>query len=169
MNRRCEFRGFTLVEVLIGAAILAIAALSLAALLAHGPGLAQTPREETVARNAIRSMLAELAAARFDTVARDYHRAGFRCAPLRALPDDPDGAPGEIHFDYGPGGNRAVYTVTLRVRWSSRLGPREVESVAYLANIRGDTGLPVPLEELAEPGDPVVLGMPGERDLEGAQ
>jgi prepilin-type N-terminal cleavage/methylation domain-containing protein len=156
MARRSDRRGFTLLEVLVGSGVLAITGLALAASLAQGHELAQSPREETLARNAIRSVLAELGAARFGDVARAFHGMGFGCPPLRPQRGDPDGLPGEIRFEYGPGGDRSCYTVTVRVRWEGRRGPRVVETVAYLSNVRCDTGEPVPLEEIVPSEGPPV-------------
>lgn len=148
LQKKSAARGITLVEVIIGAAILSIAGLALAASIAQSRGLVHMPREEVVARNAVRSLLAEMAAVPFDVVARDYHGLGFAVSPLSAARDDLDGLPGEVRFDYGPGDDRSYYTVTVRVRWGSHRDPRVVESVSYLSNVRGDTGTPVPLEEL---------------------
>jgi prepilin-type N-terminal cleavage/methylation domain-containing protein len=145
-------RGLTLVEVIVAAAILSTTGLALAASIAQSHGLVHLPREEVIARNAIRSLLAEMAAAPFDLVAQAYHGTGFHVSPLRATRDDPDGFPGEIHFDYGADGDRSYYTVTVRVQWGSHRDPRVVESVSYLSNIRGDTGTPVPLEEIRNGG-----------------
>jgi prepilin-type N-terminal cleavage/methylation domain-containing protein len=152
-------RGFSLLEVMIACAILAIAGLALAASLAHGQELSHAPREEAIAGSAIRSVLAEMAGAPFSEVANGYHRRWFPVPPLRAPRDDPDGFPGEIEIAYGPVGDQSFYAVTVRVRWDGIKGVRVLESVSYLSNVRGDTGTPVPLESV-EPGGGIPL-IPG--------
>jgi type II secretory pathway pseudopilin PulG len=154
-ERAIPVAGFTLVEIVIAAAILTIAGLALAAAVAQGHDLSQVPREEAAARNAIRSCLAEIAARRFDQVAQSYHGRGFPVESLRAVRTDPDGLPGEIEIAYGPGDDRSFYTVTVRVRWAGLHGERVIETVSYLANVRGDTGTPVPLEEIPITGQPI--------------
>lgn len=143
--------GFSLVEVLIAGAILAIGGMALAASLAQGQNLSRTPREDAVASGAIRSVLAEIAGAPFHEVAAGYHRRGFAVPPLHAVEGDPDGLPGEVELAYGPDGDRSFYEVTVRVRWEGTRAACSVESVSYLSNVRGDAGVPVPLEDV-EPG-----------------
>lgn len=154
-ERRSHGQGFTLVEVVIAAAILTIAGLALAASVAQGHSLSHAPREYAAARNAIRSCLAEIAARPFDEIAQSFHGRGFAVDPLRAVRDDPDGLPGEIEFAYGPDNDRSFYTVTVRVRWAGLRGDRMIESVSYIANVRGDTGTPVPLEDIPITGQPI--------------
>lgn len=141
-------RAFTLIEVLVAAAVLVIASVALAATMAQSGGIGESGREEMIARNALRACVATLAATPFDRVAADFHNRGFDVPNLTPQPGDPDGQCGEVVFDYGPGGDRSYYTVTVRIRWRGRAGDRVLESVHYLANVRGDTGTPTPLEEI---------------------
>jgi hypothetical protein len=145
---RAASRAFTLIEVLIAGTVLVIASVALAATMAQTGGLGESGREEMVARNAIRSVVAALAAAPFDRVAADFHNQCFDVTGLTTQTSDADGRCGEVLFAYGPDDDTSFYTVTVRVRWRGRVGDRMMESVHYLANVRGDTGTPVPLEQI---------------------
>ena len=143
-------RGFTLVEIVVAAGVLMVATLALAANLAQNAGLASQPREESTARNAVRSMVATLMSEPFSAVAATYHRQGFDVPGLSPLPGDTDGV-GECRLAYGPGGDQSLYTVTVEVNWRGRGGERSVRSVFFLSNVRGDTGTPTPLADLGGP------------------
>ena len=143
-------RAFTLIEVLLAASVLVIASVALAATMAQSGGIGDSGREEMVARNALRACVATLASTPFDRVAADFHNQGFDVANLTPQTGDADGRCGEVVFAYGPGGDTSYYTVTVRIRWRGRVGDRVMESVHYLANVRGDTGAPTPLEEIGQ-------------------
>ena len=145
---RPQERGFALVEVLTAGFVLALAALGLSASLANGSRLAEGSREELMARDAMRGMLARLEETPFDKVALAYHTKGFNADPLDAVRGDPDGEPGEIVFGPGPDDTSGVYQVTLRVRWRSVSGERTIESTHYLANVRGDPGTAPTFDEV---------------------
>ncbi|HEX5135953.1 MAG TPA: hypothetical protein VFY93_03195 [Planctomycetota bacterium] len=143
-------RGFALVEVLTAGLVLALAALGLSATLANGSRLADGSREEMLARDAIRDTLARIAETPFDKVALNFHHGRFSAGPLPAVTDDPDGWPGEILFEPGPEDSRDVYRVTLRMRWKGAGGERVIESVHYLANVRGDPGVVPTMDEVEQ-------------------
>jgi hypothetical protein len=145
---RARQRGITLIEVLMAGIVLLIAAVALAATMAQSHGLANAPREEVAARNAAQAAIAGLASTPFDQVAALYHKRGFPVPGLTPLPGDADGLPGEVVFAYGPGGDTSFYTVTVRVRWRGTTGERGIETIHYLANVRGDTGEPPSLAEI---------------------
>lgn len=145
VGRSSSQTAFTLVEALVAGFVLVIAALGLASTLAQGSRITDASREEMIARNAIRSMAAELRSVPFDRVASTFDGKGFPVPPLHASREDPDGMPGAIRFEYGPGMNREFYRVTILVEWKGRSGARVIESTEYLANVRGDTGTPPPL------------------------
>jgi type II secretory pathway pseudopilin PulG len=152
MRTRCRQGGFTLIEVVVSGVILTIASVALAATMAQTTGLAEMPRQEAAARNAIRGIVATLAATPFDKVAALNHNSDFEVQGLTVQPGDADGKCGRVIFEYGPDGDTSFYTVTVRVDWRGRAGDRTIESVHYLANVRGDSGAPTPLEELTGGG-----------------
>jgi len=136
---RAAQSGVTLVEVLFAGFVLSVTAVALAATLVQGKRLADAPRDEISARNAIQAMFAEMAATPFPQIAPTFERAGFAVPGLEAPANDPDGLPGQILLDYGPSAE-SYYTVTLRVQWRSGNDVRTVESVRFISNVRGDTG-----------------------------
>jgi hypothetical protein len=141
-------RGFALVEVLTAGFVLALAVLGLSASLANGSRLAEGSREELAARDALRDTLARLEEMPFDKVALTYHTRGFRVDEVNAVTGDLDGLPGEIVFEPGPADAPGIYRVTLRVRWRGAGGERTIESVHYLANVRGDPGIAPTVDEV---------------------
>lgn len=140
--------GFALIEVLTAGLVLALAVLGLSASLANGSKLADGSREELAARDALRDMHARLAEAPFDKVAVAFHTRGFVVPGLAPVLGDTDGQVGEIVFGPGPENARDVYRVTLRVRWRGRSGEQLIENTYYLANVRGDPGVPPTIEEV---------------------
>lgn len=149
---RNAMRAFTLIEVVCAGFILTVAAVGLAASLAQGQRLADGRREELLARAAMQEIFAELHAAPFPDVARLYQDKGFAVPGLTAQVNDPDHLPGEIVFQYGPGGDTTCYTVTVRVKWQVGKIDRQLETVRILSNVRGDAGVPSPLVTSIYPG-----------------
>jgi type II secretory pathway pseudopilin PulG len=140
--------GFSLLEVTFAAVVLAVTAVGLAAGMAQGDHLTRGVKEEVAARNAIRSVLAEIGAASWADAAKDHHGQGFEVNGLIAPEGDADGKPGLVTFEYGPGGDTSLYRVTVVVSWRIGSGSRTIEAIRYLSNVRGDTGTPVPLAQL---------------------
>lgn len=144
-------RGFTLIEVLFATFVLAVAAVALAAALASAKRLTESPRAEMTARAAIQAKFAEINATPFPEIVPGFQNRGFTVTGLKAPPGDADGLPGEVFLAYGPDGNTRFYTVTLRVTWREGTQTRNVESVRYVANVRGDTGTAPPLYKGSAP------------------
>ncbi len=146
IKRRRPNRGFTLIETLAAGFVLTISSVAFAAMLAQGKRIVEMPREEHAARAAISGIFAEIVGTPYDELAIEYDGRGFDVAGLRPVKGDADGLCGEVGFDYGPDGELNVYTVTARVRWRGAAGDRSIDVVRYIANVRGDTGTPPPLE-----------------------
>ncbi|MGQ0613655.1 MAG: type IV pilus modification PilV family protein [Planctomycetaceae bacterium] len=138
-------RGFTLLEVVVAGFVLTIASVGLAVTLAQGASLAKNPRDEMTARQVVQGVLAEIQSTPFPQVGELFHERGFAVPGLKAVEGDGDGLPGEIEFGYGPEGDISYYTVKVRIRWQAGGGERSIESMRYVANVRGDTGTPRPL------------------------
>ena len=145
-ERRRSSRGFTLIEALVAGFVLTVSSVAFAAVIAQGKHIVDLPREEHAARSAIASVFAEIAGTPYDQLSVRFDGADFVVPGLRPVDGDDDGMCGEIAFDYGPNGEENVYTVTTRVRWRGTAGDRSIDVVRYLANVRGDTGTPPPLE-----------------------
>ena len=105
-------RGLTLVEVIIGLAVFALAALALVSTLFATSRVNEANRERTLVENAARAVLetmrneefAEIFARYNADTADDPEGAGsaagpnFAVAGLQAIEGDPDGLPGRIDF-----------------------------------------------------------------------
>ncbi|MGH7161837.1 MAG: type IV pilus modification PilV family protein [Planctomycetota bacterium] len=149
-------RGLCLIEVLITGLVLSITSVGLAAAIVQVKRLSEAPREELLAWNAINALRSEISAAPFADAAKNYHLRGFAVAGLKPQQDDADGLPGEILYEYGPGGDTRFYKVRLRARWRGTVGARSVESSFYLANVRAETGTATPLESILQTVNGVV-------------
>ena len=147
-KRRRSSKGFTLIETLAAGFVLTISSVAFAAVIAQGRHIVELPREEHAARAAIAGAFAEIVATPYDQLTDQFNGAGFSVPDLRPVDGDDDDMCGEIAFTYGPNGELNIYTVTARVRWRGTTGNRSIKAVRYLANVRGDTGTPPPLEEL---------------------
>jgi hypothetical protein len=102
----------------------------------------------------------------FHELAARFHARGFAVEGLRAREGDLDGLPGEISLAYGADQPDQYYVATIRVRWTGRSGERLVESVRYLANVFGDVGVPVALEQI-QPGGEIDIAVATENGGEG--
>ena len=140
--------GFSLVEILLAAGTLAIAALGFAASVPSSHRLSQSSRSESAVNRAMSAISAAMDAAPFSEVAVQFHARGFEIPGVTPLRDDYDGLPGELIFEAAPGGVPDCYRVRIRVRWRDAAGEHTVENVRFLANVRDDPGDPVPLGEL---------------------
>jgi hypothetical protein len=134
-NKKRE-RAFTMLEVVGAGFVLSVTILGLSATMATGYRLTENSREEVQVRYAIRTVLADLSAADFDSVKSSFEKTGFEIEGLRPVKGDADGLPGEIEFSAPPENAPGMYRVTIRARWHGRGGERTIESVHYLANVR---------------------------------
>ncbi|MDH3592000.1 MAG: prepilin-type N-terminal cleavage/methylation domain-containing protein [Planctomycetota bacterium] len=134
--------GFTLIEVMFAGFTFAVAALGLVSAMVQGGRMTDTARDELGARMAMRSVVADILASPFDSITA-LQGTGFAVADLAPTKDDKDGMPGEIILEAGPDKTKDIHRVRLRVRWRSRAGDRMIETVHYVANVRGTTDLDV--------------------------
>ena len=133
---------FTLVEVLMAGTVLAIIAVGSAAAMVQAPRITREANEDVRVRAAMRGMVAEISAAPFSGFAAAYHGSGFNIDGVSAVEGDADGKPGQIHIRRIGTYAATYYVVTVKVTWQSVHGPRSVSSAHYIANVRGDTGVP---------------------------
>lgn len=143
--------GFTLVETLFAAVVFVIAAMGLTATMAQGGNTGNSVRERQAADNAVDAVFARMGATPFHELASRFHGKGFAIEGLRAREGDDDGLPGEVSLAYGTDQPDNYYIVTIRARWTGHNGERLTESVRYLANVFGEVGIPVALEQI-DPG-----------------
>ena len=135
-------RAFTLVEVLMAGTVLAIIAVGSAAAMVQAPRITRGANEDVQVRAAMRGMVAEISAAAFSEFAAVYQGAGFDVDGVSAVEADADGKPGLIQVQKVGAGAATYYVVTVKVTWNGVNGTRTLSSAHYIANVRGDTGVP---------------------------
>jgi len=122
-------RGLTLLEVMFSITLLAIGIAALARLTVGLQRGASMEHETELATQAARAMLERIQAESFSQAFRSFNATGvddpggantapganFAVAGLRALPDDPDGQPGEVLFP-SPAGQPDVLAETTQDR-----------------------------------------------------
>ncbi len=133
---------FTLVEVLMAGTVLAIIAVGSAAAMVQAPRITREANEDVRVRAAMRGMVAEISAASFSKFAAAYHGSGFDIDGVRAAEGDADGKPGQIRVERVGAAAGTYYVVTVMVTWHGVNGVRSISSAHYIANVRGDTGVP---------------------------
>ena len=133
---------FTLVEVLMAGTVLAIIAVGSAAAMVQAPRISRGADEDVRVRTAMRGIVAEISAAPFSEFAPVYHGTGFDIEGINAVDGDADGKPGQIHVKRIGAFAATYYVVTVKVTWEGVNGTRTVASAHYIANVRGDTGVP---------------------------
>jgi len=131
--------GFTLIEILIASAVLAIVAVGSAAAIVTTPRILKSADESTSIRAAVHGMVSELTAAEFGTIKSTYNGTGFAVSGVRAPDGDADGLPGLITIEAVGAGSALYYKITFSVTWAGINGPQTVSSVHYVSNVRGGT------------------------------
>jgi len=142
--------GFTLIEILVASAVLAIVAVGSAASIVTTPRLMRSADESTAVRSAVHGMVSELTGAEFSQVIANYDGASFAVPGVTAVADDPDGQPGSIAIESVGVGAALYYKITLSVTWSGINGAQTVQSLHYVSNVRGDTAPVTPPESLPQ-------------------
>lgn len=143
-------RAFTMLEVVGAGFVLSVTILGLSATMATGYRLTENSREEVQVRYAMRTILAELDAADFDTLETTFQKKGFAIEGIRPVRSDTDGMPGEIEFTPPPADAPGMYRVIIRAHWQGRGGERTIESVHYIANVRAT---PSEVQQTSTAGD----------------
>jgi len=143
-RRAAGCRGFTFVELMLSVGILSIVAVGTAAAMVQAPRITRDAREEMTVRAAMRGMVSEISSAPYSDVRAAFDGQGFPVAGLSACADDEDKLPGLIRVEELTEGTSGYFRVTLSVDWQGGTRARRIESVHYVANVRGDTAEELP-------------------------
>ena len=135
---RRRSRGFTLVELAVAIAVMAILLLGLAVTLAMSARLKGAAREHLVAEEAARSKVEEILAwPDFSTLAASFDGDDFAVGvgsdALRARPGDADGLPGAVAIDTT---DASLLGVRVTVEWRGVNGDDRVELNTKVSNSR---------------------------------
>lgn len=134
MKRSTPNSGFTLLEVLIAAVVLAIALFGLVGAFAHCAWLNANSKETTIAINAARREMDIVRGTFFNTILTTYAAPNdnFVVEGLLPVPGDPDGQCGKITCTSAG----AVITITITVSWRGVAGDRGVTLISNAVNRR---------------------------------
>ncbi len=138
--------GLTLIELLLSASILSVVAVGVGATLAQTPRLTRTVTQQQAVRAAMLAVASQISGAPFSSVGTLFNGFAFDVPGVRPQQGDADGKPGSVRFGYGENGNTDYYKVTITVAWWDGHANHTEETVQWLANVRGDTGVCAPLE-----------------------
>ena len=143
-RRRKSEAGIVFLDLMVGAALLAVALMAAAQLVLDTNNLQQTVAIKRMVSDAVLDEVKRVEITPFDNVVANHHGRGFAVAEvggvaLQALPGDPDGLPGSIQVDPPPAPATAdeLLLVTVRVDWQDRSGAREMERTMLLSRLGG--------------------------------
>lgn len=135
--------GFTLLELMVAACVLAITLFGLFAVLTECSSSLVRTSHADIAADAIRSKLEKMRAHEFDTLFTDYGVSGSpgNEFSVHDIPPPSPPVPG-IVGGYGlitiemtpPPASADLLLVTIRVRWGSSQGDREIFARSYIAD-----------------------------------
>jgi hypothetical protein len=134
-KRRRSRRGFTLIDVLVGSALLVVAVLGLTGVAVSSNELRRSNFERVAALRALGTELATIEAASFGDLLPEHDGRAFDVVAeasgnvmLRSRPDDRDGRPGSVAVSVpdDPGDPDRLLDVTVRIDWVGSFGPQSV-------------------------------------------
>jgi len=137
-------QGFTLIEVMFGAAILAIAVLGVSSMATASQKLTQSSEEKGAALEAVEEKLREIEATDYDQIAAVHHQTGFSVTAtdvlnnmLPPLVGDADGMPGNVQVAVPapPGDGNSMLQIDVRVDWVGSSGPRALTRTTFLSRL----------------------------------
>ena len=139
-RRRRAASGFTLVEVLVVASMLAIAILGMTQISNVSAALRVSGREKAAAVRTLDREVAAVEATNFASIPTLWNNTGFDVtledkgkAILHPLPGDADGKPGVVTI-FAPNGDPSqLLEIRVRVDWNGTHGPQHVQRTVRLS------------------------------------
>lgn len=138
--------GFTLIETVCAAAILALAIAGLTNLTATSAALRQTGEQKDAAVRAAESQIATIVAADFATIPGTFDNTGFAVTldgkvanALRPLPGDADNLPGIVRITAPTGNPAELVDIFVTVEWISPHGPETLTRRMRLSRLGSGT------------------------------
>jgi prepilin-type N-terminal cleavage/methylation domain-containing protein len=139
-KRRHPASGFTLVEVLVVATMLAVAILGMTQISNVSAALRVSGREKAAAVRTLDREVAAVEATNFASIPTLWNNTGFDVtledkgkAILHSLPGDADGKPGVVTI-FAPNGDPSqLLEIRVRVDWNGTHGPQHVQRTVRLS------------------------------------
>jgi Tfp pilus assembly protein PilV len=126
MNKKPRQAGFTLVEAIVTALVLAVGVMGLMGAFALSGALSQTAREWTVASTAARGKIEEIRGASYTSVLATYNNQSFQVAGLTPARGDEDGVVGRVTVTVPTPPNDAsrLLEVVVEIHWDGSVPDR---------------------------------------------
>lgn len=139
MNQKPRQAGFTLVEAIVTALVLAVGVMGLMGAFALSGALSQTAREWTVASAAARGKIEEIRGATYTSVLATYDHQNFTVAGLTPSRSDEDGVVGSVTVTAPTPPNDAsrMLEVVVEIRWDGSAPDRVLVYRTNLAQRAG--------------------------------
>lgn len=139
MNTNPRDAGFTLVEAVVTALVLAVGVMGLMGAFALSGSLSATAREWTVASAAARGKIEEIRGSNYSSVLASYHNQTFDVAGLTPARADEDGTVGLVTVTVPdpPDDASRMLEIVVEIRWD---GVGRDRVLVYRSNLAKRTG-----------------------------
>jgi prepilin-type N-terminal cleavage/methylation domain-containing protein len=132
--------GFTMIEVLVVATMLAVAILGMSQISQVSAALRVAGREKAAAIRTLDREVASIQATNFASIPTRWDNTGFEVtledkgrAILHPLPGDVDGMPGNVAISAPNGDPAQLLEIRVRIDWNGTHGPQHVQRTVRLS------------------------------------
>ncbi len=139
-RRRRSSGGFTLIEVMVVAMMLAVAILGMSQISNVSAALRALGREKAAAVRTLDRQVAAIQATNFAAIPARWNNTGFEVALedkgraiLHPLPGDADGMPGNVSVSAPNGDPSQLLEIRVRIDWNGAHGPQHVQRIVRLS------------------------------------